>query len=312
MFEAEWRMTQGNQQKPVLAGSGNRAAAFLLDFILLVFLMGMFSESSGALRQFVLPLIAFGYLAVMPMTPLQGTLGKWVCRIKICDKCGNHLSWRASLQRALATFGWFALPFLLGQVISDVALRHQLSELWMLLFLLPWIPIGFMPRCESLFDLLAGSVVVRAKATAEDVVSSESIQKRRVLNGIGTALLFLLLGAIFSMTWQVQRVKSMYSRIAYAIGETRELRGQIEAFHEAEKRWPAAREIGLPDWNPYPDGGGYRLQSNGTVVITFSVLPELKGRSITFAPKLAANGPAEWQCTADPGIERRYLPHSCR
>ena len=305
-------MTQGNQQRSVLAGGGNRAAAFLLDVILLVFLMGLFSESLGDLRQFVLPLIALGYVAAMPLTPLQGTLGKWVCRIKICDRRGNRLRWRASVLRALATFGWFSLPFVLGQIISDVALRHQISELWMLLFLLPWISIGFMPRCESLFDLLAGSVVVRVKATAEDIVSFEPIQKRRVLNGIGTALLFLLLGVFFSMTWQMQRVKGMYSRIAYAIEETRELRKKIEVFHEAEKRWPVPREIGLPDWNPYPDGGGYRLQDNGTVIITFSVLPELKGRSITFVPKLAVSGQVEWQCTADSGIERRYLPHSCR
>ena len=114
-------MTQGNQQRSVLAGGGNRAAAFLLDVILLVFLMGLFSESLGDLRQFVLPLIALGYVAAMPLTPLQGTLGKWVCRIKICDRCGNRLGWRASVLRALATFGWFSLPFVLGQVISEVA-----------------------------------------------------------------------------------------------------------------------------------------------------------------------------------------------
>jgi hypothetical protein len=70
--------------------------------------------------------------------------------------------------------------------------------------------------------------------------------------------------------------------------------------------------MGIPDWNPYPDGGGYRLQANGTVVITFSVLPELKGYSITFTPKPAENGPIDWQCSADAGLDRRYLPSSCR
>jgi uncharacterized RDD family membrane protein YckC len=312
MFEEECQMTHGNQQRSILAGNGNRAAAFLLDVTLLVFLMGTVSESLGDLRPFILPLIALGYVVAMPLTPLQGTLGKWVCRIKICDRRGNRLGLRASLLRALATFGWFAAPFMLGQLIPDVALRHQVSELWMLLLFLPWISIGFMPRCESLFDLLAGSLVVRVKVTPEDINSFESIQKPRVLNGIGTALLFLLLGVFFSMIWQEQRVRSMKIRIVYAIIETRELRKQIEAFHEAEKRWPIAREINLPDWSPYPDGGGYRLQDNGTVVITFSVLPELKGRSITFVPKWTASGTIEWQCSADSGIERRYLPRSCR
>ena len=82
--------------------------------------------------------------------------------------------------------------------------------------------------------------------------------------------------------------------------------------HDPEQCAATPVEMGIPDWNPYPDGGGYRLQANGTLVITFSVLPELKGRSITFAPKLAGNGQIDWQCSADPEIERRYLPSSCR
>jgi hypothetical protein len=212
----------------------------------------------------------------------------------------------------LATIGWFTLPLVVGELLSNAAFRHRLTEIWWLLFLLPWVSIGFLPRRESLFDLLAGSLVVRYKATPEDISSVEPIQKRRVLNGFGMVFLCLFVGFMFSTTTGMQQTKNLYSRIAYAIGETQALRKQIEQFHDAEKRWPDSMEMGIPDWNPYPDGGGYRLQANGVVVITFSVLPELKGRSITIAPTLAGNGQIDWQCRADLEIERRYLPSSCR
>ncbi len=299
-------------QQPVLADSGNRAVALLLDLIFLAFLAGTISIYLDAIRQFAVPLLFLIYFAVMPLTWLQGTLGKWICRIKICDRKGTRLGWRASLIRALTTIAWFTLPLLVGELMSNAAYRHRAIEVWWLLFLLPWVSIGFMPRRESLFDLLAGSLVVRYKAIPEDITSVEPIQKRRVLNGIGMALLCLFVGFVFSTTTGMQRTKNLYSRIAYAIGETRELRKRIEQFHDAEKRWPDSVEMGIPDWNPYPDGGGYRLQANGNVVITFSVLPELKGRSIIFAPLLAGNGQFDWQCRADPKIERRYLPSSCR
>jgi hypothetical protein len=272
----------------------------------------MFASSLDAIRQFVVPLLFLIYFAAMPLTGLQGTLGKWICRIKICDRKGNRLRWLPSLIRALATISWFALPLVVSEVLSNAAFRHRLTEIWWLLFLLPWVSIGFTPRRESLFDLLAGSLVVRCKATPENIASAEPVQKRRVLNGAGMVLLCLFVGFVFSTTTGMQRTKNLHSRIAYAIGETRELRKQIEQFHDAEKRWPDSVEMGIPDWKPFPDGGGYRLQGNGTVIITFSVLPELKGRSITFAPTLAGNGQIDWQCRADPEIERRYLPSNCR
>lgn len=305
-------MIQKEVQQPVLADSGNRAVALLLDLILLAFLAGTFASYLDAIRQVLIPLLFLIYFAAMPLTRLQGTLGKWICRIKICDKKGNRLTWRASLIRALATIGWFALPLVVGELLSNTPYRHRATEIWWLLFLLPWASIGFMPRRESLFDLLAGSLVVRYKATPEDISSVDPIQKRRVLNGVGMVFLCLFVGLMFSATTEMQQRMNLSSRIAYAITETQALRKQIEEFYDAEKRWPDSADMGIPDWNSYPDGGGYRLQANGNVVITFSVLPELKGRSITFVPTLAGNGQIDWECRADPEIERRHLPGSCR
>jgi len=217
--------------------------------------------------------------------------------------------------RAIATASWLGIPVLLGQLsFISTSLRQMLTEIWWLLFLLPWMSMGFMLRGESLFDLLAGSLVVRNRATAETIAKADapSVQKPAIVHGVGLLLVCLFVGFLISTTVQMLHVKSVHGRIAYAINETRLLRSNIEAFHEAEKRWPTAAELGVPDWNPYPDGGGYRLQASGSVIITFTVLPELKGHSISFVPAQTETASIHWQCRADAEIERRYLPSSCR
>lgn len=305
-------MVRGIVLQTIWAGSGNRAVALLLDLILLAFLAGTFSAYLDSIRQFVVPLLFLAYFSAMPLTRLQGTLGKWICRIKVCDRQGNRLGWRASLIRSSATIGWFVLPLIIGEISSDAAFRHLLVEIWWLLVFLPWASIGFMPRRESLFDLAAGSLVVRCKTNPENIASAEPVQKGKVLNGIGMILMCLFVGFALSTTTGMQRTKNLHSRVAYAISETQALRQQITQFHDAEKRWPSPVEMGIPDFNSYPDGGGYRLQPNGSIVITFSVLPELKGHSITFTPKPTNSGQIDWLCSADAAIERRYLPSNCR
>jgi hypothetical protein len=95
--------------------------------------------------------------------------------------------------------------------------------------------------------------------------------------------------------------------------ETLPLRDRIETFYIREKRWPTAAEVGVAEWTPYPAGGGYRLQPDGTIVISFSVLPGLKGHSLSFQPKLDSDGKqVKWRCSADPEFKATYVPRNCR
>ncbi len=306
-------MIKNQSHATLTAGDGNRAVALLLDVVLLVFLASIVAGPAESFRRYVLPGLCLVYFAGMPLTPLQGTLGKWVCRIKICDHQGQRLRWRASLLRTTATIAWFSLPLLFGMLtVVSASVKQTLMETWWLLFLVPWMPMGFTACHESVFDLLAGTRVVGYRADPERIASAETTEKRRLLNGIILVVGCLLIGYILSATIRVMNEKSLHGRIAYAIGETLPLRKTIESFHDAENRWPTSEEIGMPAWTPYPDGGSYRLQENGSVVIRFSVLPEFKGHSITFVPQLTEGGMIAWQCHADPGMEKRYLPSSCR
>ena len=99
----------------------------------------------------------------------------------------------------------------------------------------------------------------------------------------------------------------------YAIQQTFPLRERVEAFYLRERRWPDAAEPGIEGEVSYPAGGGYRLGPEGSIAISFALTPGLKGRSLTFRPKLDSAGTKlEWDCVADPAIRPGFLPHICR
>lgn len=306
-------MTTDNAPPTVFAAAGNRAGALLLDLLLLSFISGSVVQA-GLPFPYVFPSLVFLYFAGMPLTPLQGTLGKWICRIKLCDRLGRRLSLRASAVRTGATMGWFGLSFLLGNISSIGGVEGAaLTALWWLLSALPWAPAGFMPRGESLFDLLAGSLVVRYRADAESIAHAEPAQKPGILNVAGNVLVCLAAGAVLGTIIGAQRDMNRRARVAYAIEQTQSLREMVEAFRVRERRWPTAGELGIAESTPYRDGGGYRLQADGSILISFTVLPELKGLSIVFRPAQTADGrKVQWQCSADAGFKPAYLPPNCR
>jgi uncharacterized RDD family membrane protein YckC len=297
------------------AGIASRGAALLLDILLLIFVI---AAAPAALHELgstpLLLLVVFLYFAGMPLTPLQGTLGKWICRIKICDRAGMPLAWRSSAVRAAAAMCWLWLPLALAQVPFLQGLKSDsLSLIWGMLLPLPWATAGFLPRRETLFDLLAGSLVVRYRADTNSIARAEPAQATGILNVAGVTVLSLAFGAAFSTMTDAQNDRNRRSRVAYAIEQTQPLREKVEAFHDREKRWPTPAELSVPDWTPYRDGGGYRLRTDGSILITFSVLPELKGRNIIFSPRQAAGSDKlQWQCSTDPGLKPGYVPATCR
>lgn len=305
-------MTGTSPEPPLLAGTGNRAAAALIDLVVLLVLVAAMPAVPGA-GGWPIAVVAFLYLAGFPLTPWRATPGKWICRIRIADRQGRPLHWRAAALRAGATVGWLALPAAFGAL--PMPLSRTLTDFWWLVFLLPWASIGLLPRRPSLFDLLAGSVVVTARAEPERIAvfAPPARTGRHLVGGLVLALFCLGLGALMQSAVSMVQVRNLHGRILYAIGETLPLRERIAEFHARTQRWPSAAELGMPDGTPYRDGGGYRVEAEGRIVIWFSVLPELKGRRLVFTPTPGAAGePYRWPCRADEGLERAFLPAVCR
>lgn len=100
---------------------------------------------------------------------------------------------------------------------------------------------------------------------------------------------------------------SNQSRAIYAVQQTAPLRQKMAGFYGQYQRWPTASELGVAQSLPYPDGGFYSLQAEGGIVITFAVVPELKGKHIYIQPAVSADGKTiNWTCSADPEIPSHY------
>src|SRR5687768_6229880 len=193
LFEARLRMS--TPPPTPAAGVARRGAALLLDVALLIFVIAVVPDALRELGPAALLLVVFLYFAGMPLTPLQGTLGKWICRIKICDRAGRPLTWPSSAVRTGATMCWLWLPLALAQVPFLASLKSDvLSTIWGLMLPLPWATAGFLPRRETLFDLLARSLVVRYRADTESIARAEPAQKTGILNVVGVTVLALALG----------------------------------------------------------------------------------------------------------------------
>ena len=305
-------MTSAPPDKPVFAARGNRAAALLLDLMLLL-VIGSFASGMPFASMPAFALMTVLYFWLMPLTPLQGTLGKWICRIRLADRSGGRPTLRRAGIRAFAFIAWCALAvYLLGHRMPWAFGDELRIAVWFV-FPLPWLSLWLLPRGESLFDLLAGTVVVRYGADAAAIANATPARKPGIFRIAATIVMLVLFGAVMSIPMSAMHDREFRTRVAYAISGIGTLKKDVAAFRARERRWPAPHEVGVAEWTPYPDGGGYRLQKDGSIVINFTVLPELKELVITFRPAASQDDQyVEWTCSASSGKPARYAPASCR
>lgn len=304
-------------QPRVLADSGNRVLAFILDLVLLGFLLGgAFGVAEGTIPEElaarIIPATVFlVYCTAMPLTPLQGTVGKWICRLKLCDRRGERLEWRRAFVRAAATLGWL---WLAGSFLgaSDSSLEGTALMVAWSCWWLAWGATIWTPWRQSAFDLVAGTLVVRLRAEPAAIAAADPGPRIRYANLALAVLVCGVAGFLLGSMQDMARMRNLFSRVHYAVQAVQPLRDRIAAFHARENRWPTASELGVAEWTPYPDGGGYRLQPDASILIGFSVLPQLKGHTILLRPVAEPSGAISWKCTPDPGFRSTYLPALCR
>ena len=305
-------MTAGDEKDPIPPLT-KRGAALILDALLLAPLAFQASRSIGP-EPWILPLMAFAYFAAFPLTPWQGTPGKRVVGIRLCGLDGGPVSARAAVLRAGATVGWCYVPSLLvAAATTDGLGTGNLAIAIQLLLFVPWLAALFSPRRRTLFDRLAATYV--AFRLGSGIKVEQKPESGRRGSRIVVAVLALLgFGFVMVVFLPVYEDRNLRGRVAYAMAETTSAREKMIEFHDREKRWPAPPEIGVKDWNPYPAGGGYRVHADGTVVISFSEKPQLKGHSITLRAQPQGEGAGwnRWKCEADPGFAQQLLPASCR
>lgn len=305
-------MATSDDEDPV-PSTGTRAVALFADLALL-FPLVLALASVGMPEAWLVPGLAFVYFAAFPLTPWQATPGKRIAGIRLCDRNGVPLGLRSSVVRSGATVAWYSLPSLIGGLGKRIGIDTE-NLFWIvsLLFFLPWVPALFSARRLTFFDRLAGTFVVYrlgAGGTRQEQLASG----RRRSGIVVTVLVLLGLGFVIYVAMEANEDQNRRARVSYALMQTEPARQKMLAFYEREKRWPTPAEAEVQEWNPYPAGGGYRVHSDGRIVITFSEKAGLKGHSITLRSKQAGgeDGLARWNCETDPGFERKYVPGVCR
>ncbi len=147
-------MPETSSPLPVYSGFWRRLAALSVDAILLAALMLAISEAVGwpglLLRDEFAPrlgavLVSLVYFVGFESSGWQGTPGKRAVRIKVTDLAGH----RISIGRAL----W----------------RHVAELLSFVLFLTGFLFSAFTRRRQCLHDMMAGTLVVRAARTSQEI-----------------------------------------------------------------------------------------------------------------------------------------------
>jgi uncharacterized RDD family membrane protein YckC len=142
------------------ASFGQRLAAFLLDVIILgiagfivvffwtqAFVANGVSDRAGlqAMSFILRCVVCWIYFAAMESSPLQGTLGKLALGIKVTDLGGSPVSFGCASGRYFSKY--------VSSIILGVG----------------WLLAAFAPKSQALHDMMAGTVVSKRGAAAEQV-----------------------------------------------------------------------------------------------------------------------------------------------
>ena len=272
---------------PLHAGFWRRAAAFLLDNVLLSIpalgiALALPEQQNHAL---LLNLALTGlYFAGFHASGLQATPGKLAFGIKVTDLAGA----RIGLLRAL--------------------LRFVASWLSALTFLIGYLMAAFTGRKRALHDLMCGTVVVNRKAVPPDVTAGGGVMPVTFGVWLVMGLVLLLpffggmLAAIAIPAYADYRARSEVVFVVDYAGTLRAGVARALAANEPIKSGPVTE---LPD-----KVQSVVVEADGRIVTTLT--PGLAGGGrIVFTPSRDAAGAIAWKCSGE-RLPPKYLPASCR
>ncbi|WP_456393072.1 ankyrin repeat domain-containing protein [Nitratifractor sp.] len=189
-------MLEGKQTSVKYAGFFTRLAVFILDLVILTFLLRIiilfFSLSNSPLY---LLLFAWFYWT-FPISRWKTTPAGKILGIQILGPDLQTLSfWRASLRFFISFLPFFLYLLWRGvqhsQLLPPPVTVQMLPQL---LYLLPPLIIFFTPRRQMIHDLIVGSVVVelRSRSLIQDIKEKKFFPILQKLLRFGVLILFLL------------------------------------------------------------------------------------------------------------------------
>lgn len=254
----------GPTETPVIAAYGRRAAASLIDGLVLILplcllflLPRLLIDDDGAAFAVGEPLALLASLAYYGL--LQGrdegaTLGKRAVGIRVVRDDGRALGTRLALGR-------YALLMLFGML------------------LIPYLVPLFNARRKGLHDMICGTTVIEGVSDRHPRLdfSASHIGGWGALTWVLVALLLLVpfaMGMLAALAIPAYQDYAVRSQVALAIERARTVSEQVAAYHERRGRWPLnAGELGLAENTLIAGVATMRLGEHGTVSLTFTPRP---------------------------------------
>lgn len=324
---------------PVYAGLWRRAAALVIDTVLLYVILFVIGGLLGLFMAFgnvpitqvtvvaaiLGALVGAIYEIAFHASSFQATVGKAALRIKVTDREGMRLSVARSAGRYFAKFlnGW---TLGVGLVMA-----------------------GFTRRRQALHDKLAGTLVVREKAPPAVVTAAEpappaSLVRIALLVLLGLTPYVLLAIAVLSAAWQSKPLRAAAPPTMHAPQISQEdveaAQRQVRAALFAVQPHRAELSKRLASGEPFDQIGGTlevdarNVESidilNGAILIVFGddAAAGLARQQLAIVPARRRDGAVTWLCgyaERPPGVtmpiedyyeytsvDEAYLPAACR
>jgi uncharacterized RDD family membrane protein YckC/Tfp pilus assembly major pilin PilA len=320
----------------VFAGFWIRVGAYLIDYVILtiaafiaMFVLGLAlgaftgvpSAGSGIGLFLAWLLFPWLYAALFESGPRQATLGKQAVNLKVTDLGGNRISFGRATGRYFAE--WITgLTFGIGYVMA-----------------------AFTAKRQSLHDMIAGTVVVRADLEPAAIADAPPAGRRPAwqIALIVLAAFIPLLGILAAIAIPAYQDFTIRAQVAEGLVLASELKSAVVEHAALTGDWPADLEdasFNVPVEASAEDSCNVEsfYISNGTITIVYgrNASARIRNATLSLRPYVDRDGEVVWQCgraarpdgtsinsagesgegtDSDPGetdLADKYLPASCR
>jgi uncharacterized RDD family membrane protein YckC/type II secretory pathway pseudopilin PulG len=276
---------------PIYAGFWRRWAAAVIDGILyyIVAIAIALALGDGLGSTALAIAAAWLYHALMQSSSRQATLGKMALGIKVTSVDGERISFLRATGRYFST------------------LRSSL------LLMIGYLMAAFTQRKQALHDLIAGTLVVRADASPDEVQTGSGTMKiSGVVIAFGVLLAFVpVLGIVAAISIPAYQDYVTRAKMSESVATGTAAKLSVQEYFAANRKLPATLEETGFTLALTQNVESVRATFTGPEVVirVHPRLPQAKGGALLF--KAPAAQPTTWTCSAD-GIPNKYLPANCR
>jgi len=272
---------------PIYAGFWRRAAAFLVDSVLLAIpqtALNIVFAPNTTLPLVINILIGLAYFALLHSSARQATVGKMAFGIKVTDLQGERIS------------------------LAHAAGRYFATWLSTLIIGLGFVMAAFTGRKQALHDMICKTLVVNRVAAPNEI--AEGTDTMPVTRGVWAVVVLLGIvpffgGLVAAIAIPAYQDSSRRAKITEALGRVEPFKKEVVDALASRRPIPAGRrQLDSPAVQDVTIG------ADGQITITLAQ-DAFGGGQVFMAPLASRTGPVEWRCWAE-GVAPKYMPSVCR